>query len=507
MKLNKYNFSIVIALWMSVTSGAYAIDLYVNTKTKQIYTEPGPDRVKLGAFERVGDAPKKAAAPAVLPPRNRAAEIAKKAETAQLISKVDSLEKEVKKSQNITVKLDKKGLQVNTADENFAFRLGGRIHTDYASSSNDNFTRAGVPVDAIDGAAIRRARMEFLATFYKDWYIKIQPDFENNRVNMKDVLLSYKGLGDFGLGKVAATIGHQKHAFSRELQDSSNDMMFQERSLMNVLNDPLVDRAIGFNVQTKGENYSGQVGIYGDRFPANTSNGDEGWAVASRATYAPIVNNDNGVQKLVHLGVAGNYRKPGDAGSIAGVGTGVRYRHETARYTELFPIDTGEIGMVNNIKMIGLEANGVYGPFSVGGEYTHTWMDRRGGMDSLSFNGWYGEASWSLTGESRTYDAEVGKFKRLKPRRNFSFANIGNGGWGAWELATRIAGVNMNDGAFQGGEMKNFTVALNWYVNENVRFMFGFDKIVEIRNSPLVTASGGKPDGLNTFMFRNQIAF
>ena len=65
----------------------------------------------------------------------------------------------------------------------------------------------------------------------------------------------------------------------------------------------------------------------------------------------------------------------------------------------------------------------------------------------------------------------------------------------------------MNDGAFKGGYMKNFSVALNWYANENVRLMFGYDRIIDINNSPLVTrTSGGKPDGLNTFMFRTQIA-
>jgi phosphate-selective porin OprO/OprP len=493
---------------MSVTSGAYAIDLYVNTKTKQIFTEPGPDRVKLGAFERIEDAPKKAAAPVVLPPRNRAAEIAKKAETAQLTSRVDSLESEVKESNKVKITMDKKGLQAKSADGNFNFKLGGRIHTTYTASSKDNlFTGAGTPVEANDGTELRRARMFFAGTFYKDWFTKIQVDFADNGVSIKDMYLDYTGLEDFGLGKVAARIGNQKQAFSRELQDSSNDMMFQERSVMNVLNEPLVDRSLGFNVRTSGKNYSGQVGIYGEPVTPNKTSMDEGWGVNSRLTFAPIINNDNGVQKLVHLGIAGNYRKPSDAGDVSGVGPGVRYRYETTHMTDLFPVDTGVISMVNNIKMIGLEANGVYGPFSVGGEYTHSWMDRKGGMGSLSLNGWYGEASWSLTGESRTYKAGAGKFKRLKPRHNFSFANIGNGGWGAWELATRIAGVNMNDGAFQGGEMKNFTVALNWYVNENVRFMFGYDRILEIKNSPLVTASGGKPDGLNTFMFRSQIAF
>jgi len=507
LKLNKYKFSIVIALWMNVTSGAYAIDLYVNTKTKQIYTELGPDRERIGTFERVEDSPKKATVPVVLPPHNRSAELAKKAETARLISKVNSLENEVKKLNSIKITVDKKGLQVKSADDHFKFKLGGRIHTSYTASSNDNFFKGGAPAEANNGTELRRARLYFAGTFYKDWLAKFQVDFADNGVSIKDMYLDYTGLGDFGLGKVAARVGNQKQAFSRELQDSSNDMMFQERSLMNVLNEPLVDRAIGFNVRTSGKNYSAQVGIYGEPLSPNKTSMDEGWGVSSRVSFNPIANNDNGVQKLVHLGIAGNYRKPSDAGHVSGVGPGVRYRHETANNTDLFPVDTGVIGMVNNIKMIGLEANGVYGPFSVGGEYTHSWMDRKMGMSSLSFQGWYGEASWSLTGESRTYKAGQGKFKRLKPNRNFNFTNVGDGAWGAWELAARVAGVDMNDGAFQGGKMKNLTVALNWYANESVRFMFGFDRVLQIKNSPLVTASGGKPDSLNTFMFRNQIAF
>jgi phosphate-selective porin OprO/OprP len=85
---------------------------------------------------------------------------------------------------------------------------------------------------------------------------------------------------------------------------------------------------------------------------------------------------------------------------------------------------------------------------------------------------------------------------------------LSNGGLGAWELAARVAGLDMNDGAFKGGSMKNFSLALNWYANSNIRFMFEYDRIIDIKNSPLTTrTTGGKPDGLNTFMFRGQLAF
>ena len=506
MNLNKYKFSIVIALWISITPEAYAIDLYVDTKTKQIFTESGPDRERIGTFERVEDAPKKAAVPAVLPPRNRTTEIANKTETARLISKVDSLESEVRKSNNVRVKMDKKGLQVESADGNFKFRIGGRMHMDASVSGNDKFSQGGTPVEANNGTELRRGRVLFDGTFYKDWAFRSQIDYADNGVSVKDLKLAYTALGISSLkifedAKFRLTVGHQKQAFSRELYESSNDLMFIERSMMNVLNAPLVDRAIGANLFGHGKRWTAQAGVYGESITPNKTSMDEGWSVSGRTTFTPILNNDNEVQKIIHLGIAGNFRDASGSGQING-GTGVRYRYETTHMSDLFPIDTGNITAVKNIKMIGFEANGVYGPISVGGEFTQSWVSRSMGMSSLGFHGWYGEAAVTLTGESRTY--KKGVFKRLKPKNAFSLAS---GGLGAWELAARVGGVDMNDGAFKGGYMKNFSIALNWYANENVRLMFGYDRIIDIKDSPLVTrTSGGKPDGLNTFMFRTQIA-
>ena len=513
MKYSVLKLVVFAALGMSLSSVAFAIDLYVDKKTKQIFTEPGPNRERLGSFQRVEDAPAKTATP-VLPPRNRSAELANKAETARLISKVDSLEKEIKKSNKVKFKLDRKGLQAETNDGNFKLKIGGRMHADGSISDNDKFVAGGVPVEANNGTELRRARIAFVSTFYKDWKFKTQVDFADNGVSVKDLKLTYSGISelfkDSGMGffkntKIKITVGNQKQAFSRELQESSNDMMFQERSLMNVLNEPTVDRAIGVNVHGSGKNWTAQTGVYGESVSPNTGSMDEGWGVSGRATFTPINNKDNGVQKLIHLGVAGNFRETSDSGQINRP-TGLRYRYETTHMSSLFPINTGTITTVKNIKMIGAEANAVYGPVSIGGEYTYSTMNQTMGMTSLGFHGWYGEASYSFTGESRTYKG--GKFRQLKPKREFNLLNASDGGIGAWEMAVRVAGIDLNDGVFLGGEMKNFTVALNWYVNRNVRFMFGYDRILDIKNSPLTTrTTGGKPDGLNTFMFRSQIAF
>ena len=518
-------FKFILALFLGVCaiSGANAIDLYVNTKTKQIFTEAGPDRERIGTFERVEDRPVQAATPAVLPPRNRNAELEIKAKASrlakkidslekailksknikvkQLISKVDSLEAKLKRSNNVKVTLDKKGLQAESADGNFKFKIGGRMHADASVSGNDNFSKDGSPAEANNGTEIRRARLTFKSTFHKVWKFKSDIDFADNEVAIKDLKLAYTGLKIFEDIKTRITVGHQKQAFSRELQESSNDYMYTERSLMNILNAPVVDRAIGLNIAAHGRKWTAQTGVYGESISPNNTSKDEGWGVNGRATFNPILNNDNGIQKLIHLGLAGNYRETSNSVTNSSRG-GIRYKYETTQMSNLYPIDTGTITTAKNLKMIGLEANGVYGPVSVGGEFTQSWMDRNNGMSSLAFHGWYGEAALTLTGESRTY--KNGVFKRLKPKSTFSLAN---GGLGAWEIAARIGGINMNDGAYKGGSMKNFSFALNWYANENVRLMFGYDRIIDINNSPLIDrTSGGKPDGLNTFMFRTQIA-
>ena len=89
--------------------------------------------------------------------------------------------------------------------------------------------------------------MRFEGVFWKDWLTRMEADFADDNVRVKDAFMQYTGF-DF----VTITAGQQKQNFSRELQESSNDMMFTERSLMNILAAPVVDRAIGLNFESDG---------------------------------------------------------------------------------------------------------------------------------------------------------------------------------------------------------------------------------------------------------------
>lgn len=487
MKFSRLNLAVAAVLGASMSSAAYAIDLYVDSDTQQIFAQPGPNRVKLGTFEKVEEAASK-----------QKAEIEEiRNDLALKTNELKALDEHMKEVEQVKVKMDKKGLQVESADKNFQFKLGGRIHADASySSGGDYLDSKGEHVEANDGTEIRRGRMEFLGTFFKDWNFKSQVDFADNNVAVKDMFVQYTGLKPYAL-PLAITFGQQKQAFSRELQESSNDMIWMERSLMDVLNAPTVDRAIGLNIASLNKDWTGQVGIYGETITPNKekNQADEGWAINSRWTYAPI----NEKTRLIHLGVAGNYRVPDHKDDV--MDRDLRFSYETSHMSNLNLIDTGHIEDINNIKMVGLEANALYGPFTVGGEYTKMWLDRENGADNLEFDGWYGEASWTLTGESRKY--KHGKFYHVDPKQPFSLAN---GGWGAWELGVRYAEVDLTDYT-KGGQMSNITVALNWYVNNNIRFMADYNRVLEIQNSSVTKVGGGQPDNLDMFMMRGQLYF
>jgi len=498
MKFSRFTLAVTAVLGAGMSSAAFAIDLYVDQDTQQIFAQPGPNRVKLGTFEKVEEASKQKAELEEI--RN---------DLALKTNELKALDEHMKEAEQVKVKMDKKGLQVESADKNFQFKLGGRIHADASFHSGDDYTKRTVDsdtgavtfphVEANDGTEIRRARMEFAGTFFKDWGFRTVADFADDNVRMKDVFLQYTGFKWMHI-----TAGQQKQNFSRELQESSNDLMFTERSLMNILNNPTVDRAIGLNFDSKGKNWVAKLGIFGDAITPNSNSdkADEGWAINSRLIYNPILEKD----KLIHLGISGNYRVPDDDGTVA-KNRRMRLDYETTNMSNLNLIDTN-IDKIKDIKMLGLEAAGMYGPWSVGAEYTRSWIDREDGAanGNLELDGWYAEAAWTITGESRKY--KDGNFKYLEPAKPFSFKN---GGLGAWELATRYSTADLNDGGFRGGEISNVTVALNWYINSNFRFMADYTRVLDIENSPLTTPAGlpltGDNIGLNIYMLRGQVAF
>lgn len=465
------------------TENAQNLEIYVDQNTKQIFSEPGQNRVKMGVFQPVAEQKSSVAGS-----NNVSAQpsIVKQASAAG--------------SDNAKVKLGPSGVGFESEDGQFKFNIGGRLHADATWHDSDKLQKSGEPIEAHDGTEIRRARIDFRGKLWNDFNFQTEADFADNEVGMKDLFLNYTG---WKFGEI--TVGHQKQSISMELQESSNDIMFTERSLVNSLTGPLFDRAIGLHFKTSDKDWSGQLGFYGDSMKSNRSNSnkgsgkaDEGFGATTRWTIAPINTKDD----VIHLGGFAGYRSTNGKGELND--NSPSFGYETTHMSNFKLTDTGNISGVHDANMFGLELAAMHGPFSLQGEYVKANIKRDYGLPSLDFDAFYVQAGWTLTGESRTYKGSDGEFKRLKPGTRFQ---LGKSGWGAWELAFRYDQNDLTDQNIHGGSQKRATLALNWYLNQNVRLMADYSRNFDIVGSPVKALNGGQPGDVDVITLRTQWAY
>ncbi len=179
-------------------------------------------------------------------------------------------------------------------------------------------------------------------------------------------------------------------------------------------------------------------------------------------------------------------------------------------------LTTGALGNaahpVTGATVIDGELAGGWGSLFAMGEFFHYSVDRRG-LSNNSFDGAYGEVSYTLTGEHRRYLPNKGTYGSINPAHPVGSGP--NGGWGAWEIAARYSYTDLIDqfvpgvalsaqpNAVDGGKLKNTTVGINWYVNSYMRFMLNYvhselDKAngTAVAGAPLGTPIGYKFDAI-----------
>lgn len=234
-----------------------------------------------------------------------------------------------------------------------------------------------------------------------------------------------------------------------------------------------------------------------------------------RAAIAPFMSND----WQAHLGV--NYQYVFQPNDATGAGTVTnRYPVQLRDRPELRLdgtrlIDTGAID-ARHVSVLGGEAGMTVKNFLVEGEYFHWDIDRRNttavNLGNPSFNGWYVQGVWVLTGESRPYNPAEARFDAPKMAYNF---NPAAGTWGTWELAARYSDTDLNwhDGAsgkatptggVRGGEQKIYTVGVNWYLNPDIRFMLDWSHVDVDRLSATGAQIG---QTFNSIALRSQLTF
>ncbi|UVS62105.1 MULTISPECIES: OprO/OprP family phosphate-selective porin [Nitrosomonas] len=536
MRIFKQALALSLVLSAGVVSDVMALELYVDTNTKQIFAEPGPGRVLLGTFVKSEDVPAKTETPKVrsapsqtsaespsktesaeLTPsrKDQTTEVADKAANENLADKVSVLEERVKEAEKVHMEFDDRGLHFKTKDGNFSFAVNGRIQPaaqyNFINDPNPAFGHS-TPNELNSGANIRRARLGVEGTFFKIWDYKFEFDFSRGngtvasgitdafvRLNHTDAL-SYK-------------IGSFKEPFSLEEAASNRFLTFIERHMaVNSFVDnpntyktgigvnyavPRWQTGIAFQTEPVGgwSSASTSVNANGNQ-SRNNGSGDTGWTAIGRITGRPWMEDET---KFLHVGISAGHTDVNTQyradGTMVGEGSGgggggmsfTAFPGTNVDRTNI--LNTGNLSngaltdpnrrQISSFDRYGAESWLVYGPFSAQAEFLRTNINGVG-YDNEHLTGYYGFVSYFLTGESKAYHVRNGAANRIKPKKPF---NWNGSGFGAWEVAAGYDYIDMNSGVIRGGRASMFRFGLNWYPHSNVKFQNNIVYLLDIDTS------------------------
>jgi phosphate-selective porin OprO/OprP len=396
--------------------------------------------------------------------------------------------------------------------------------------------------DLSSGAVFRRAYLGVEGRAFKDFWYELRfnaggSDGGTNGATEGDPLLNKAVITYTGIDHFHVNVGVIEPNFMFEGTTSSASLTFLERpEIDNIAADTYgagdSRRGIEMNWQKTdtlwaGDNVNMTVAYTGGKtasLAGHNNGGDEQAQLLGRISDRLWTDGVSNLQ----IGASG-----ADAiysGGVNANGGGVlrlRDRPEV-RVDGTRLIDTTNITAKHGY-MYAFDAGMNFENFFVGGEYAKFEVDRAAGAttvnpgalgtgctlngggpsstcphpkDHPSFSGWYVEGSWFITGETRQYAAsalnnEVGGWQG--PSAIASPFSLDGDSWGAWELAARysytdldwhkgIVQDNFNASAqagIPGGRESIVDIALNWYLNRNIRLMMD-DLIVHVtrQNAP-----------------------
>ncbi len=352
-------------------------------------------------------------------------------------------------------------------------KFNGRIQYDFEFLKRQNAD------DWQIGSEFRRVYFSAGGSLAENIKYKMEFNFAHSKIDFLDMYIEYssKDLGNFAIGSKAEPTG-------LEIGTSSKYIPFFERSMLTSLqnsrwgtgihykNTALLNHKAGIQLALTGKG-KGKEGFV-------DKNLEKGINVVARVFIAPVLNKRK--KQTFHLGLNYATRPYKD----------LKFRpenHMGDKYHYVFKDGTRRLET-------GFEAAMVYKQFSLQAEYKTRKVANRANKDYL-ITGYYGLASFFITGESRPYKA--GAFGRVKPIKD-----IRKGGSGAFEILVRYSVmdfspdiVNLPDNAGLPAQINNLAFGLNWYPTSHVRVMYNY-----------VITQDGHPDGnLNAHLIRFHIDF
>ncbi len=446
---------------------------------------------------------------------------------------------------------------VKSGDGRFTMAFRVRFQADFAGFSQDSThpNLAGPPVsvfngptDLASGSVVRRAYFGVEGKVFNDFNYELRlnaggtnggsagaggvPAGGEGDPLLNKAVLTYTGIPNFHFN-----VGVIEPAFMFEGTTSSASLIFMERpEIDNIAADSFGagDSRRGIeagwaktDALWAGDNLAVTVAFTGDKTGSTANHGgvsgtqpsDERSQILGRISERLWTDGVSNVQigaSGAHVFMSGDTTPAGVVNPNGGSQTFNLQDRPEIRVDGTRLISTGSINAKTG-DMFAVDFGGNWENFFLGGEYAKFMLDREASPGSLtvidhpSFDGWYLEGSWIITGETKTYSPaainnEVGGFNGPVPSRPFSFSGDS---WGAWEVALRYSNTDLNwhtnvaNGIF-GGDERVFALALNWYLNRDIRVMLD-DNIVTVKKTTFAATTNQNQD-VNIVGLRVQFA-
>ncbi|MEN8210596.1 MAG: porin [Thermodesulfobacteriota bacterium] len=388
---------------------------------------------------------------------------------------------------------EKSYLKLKSADGNFEYKIDGRIMLDTGFLDNSQDANS-----LYANTEFRRLRLAIKTKMYKDWAGEFDVDFADEELDVKDMWVSYNGLPN-----TIIKLGNHKPNFCMDEVTTSRWVTFMERSMVSDAFSP--GRRIGLSGTNWGKYYFAGLSVFGDELDedkeyGSETNQSEPYSFSTRLVGRPYVTDDN--SSVFHVGL--NYMNRKLAKSEQAEDDEFRYKvRPEAHFVDYKMLEGAKLDAVEDVITYGLELAGKWNKFSFQGEYMISELKRYAGNDDAEFDGWYVMASYFLTNDQRPYNLDDAEFGGIVP----------TGKWGAWEVAARYSNLDLNDSTVYGNDVDDnggsadaFTLALNWYINNN--FMIKANYInVDYDESANMGGDLAGDDDLDIFGVRFQYLF
>jgi phosphate-selective porin OprO/OprP len=443
-----------------------------------------------------------------------AADASRTVSNAELLERIDALEKELKSLRKDTRVLEvsdeerkkerptagyKDGFFVDSKDGKYKLKVGGYVHADsrWALDEADNRT--------VDAFTIRRARLDIRGTLAERFEFRLMPDFAGSSLVLQDAYVDHK----FAPWAVLRG-GKFKTPYGIERLQSATALTFIERSLVDNL---VPNRDLG--LQLYGDFRQGEIGyqlaVLNGVPDGGSTDVDVNDAVdiAARVFAHPFKNTSIVPLQGLGLGLAGTWGE--EQGSITSPQL-PQFRTSSRNSYFRYAADTPATGPGTTIAdgthwRVSPQGYYYYGPFGSLFEYGFSAQDlRKGDVTGTTENdAWQVRASYVITGEDNTY-------KGISPENPFNF---GDGGWGAWEVAFRYAQLNVDGETFTKGfasrnnsasQIDSITAGVNWWLNKNILWQLNYEHS-EFQDGQQTDGVGRDRDDENVFLTRMQFVF